>query len=182
MKSMVVFSLFKGKRTTKFLISYLTSLFLLAVFQLTGCGLSLHTDYDKPSPKKTTNPVNAEFEKNRRLWQENKIVNYNFVSTKFGGGIYAWVPVFIQVRNSQKVSMEPARARKELERIDGYEDFDTVEKIFARIQEAYEKGYIVNVIYNTKFGYPERITIDDLSDAHSAFVIEISKFEVVNTN
>src|SRR5829696_8184193 len=74
-----------------------------------------------------TKMVNSELEIKRRLWRESKIVDYDFVSTWYQGGPYTWVPVTIKVRNSQAISMEAPKDKGELQRIDGYENFDTVE-------------------------------------------------------
>ena len=173
--------LLKTKETRKFLSFNTTLILLLTTFLLAGCGSLFQSGSIDSLPKNTPRIVDSNLEKNRRLWQESKIVDYNFVSTKFGGGTYAWVPVSIQVKNSQVISMEPVKERQ-LQRIDGYEDFDTVEKSFNKIQEAYDKGYGVKVTYNKEYGYPETFSIDDVKDPDSAFSIEISKFEIVKAN
>lgn len=131
------------------------------------------------SPPKPNAVIDPDLEKNRRLWQEKGITNYNFVNYKMAGAMSVWARVLIKVRNSQFVSMEPPPDRRELERIDGYEDFNTIEKLFDKLQEAYDKGYLVRVKYNKEFGYPEFLNINSLSDSDSGFAFEISLFQIV---
>lgn len=126
---------------------------------------------------------NPELERNRALWRESKILNYEFVLMRFQGGVYHWVPVSISVRNGQAVSMQPLKDKRELEKIDGYENFDTVEEIFNQIQESFNKGDAVEVTYNKEFGYPEKTRIEPRNGGiDTAFIIEISKFEITKTN
>lgn len=124
--------------------------------------------------------LNSELANNRNKWQEAKIDNYNLKLSKFGGGIYGWVPVSVKVRNNKTESVKPARKHGQLERIDGYDEFNTVEKMFDKIQGAYNRKYSVNVTYNKEFGYPEIIAIDDLQTSDSFFSMEISNFENVD--
>lgn len=156
----------------------ITLFLLLTIFNTIGCQWFSQTQQIEEISQ--TNIVNSELVSNRNKWQEAKINNYNLKLSKFGGGNYGWVPISIQVRNNQNVSTKSARKREQLERIDGYDEFNTIEKMFDKIQEAYERKYSVNVTYDKEFGYPKTIAIDDLKNSDSAFAIEISNFEKVD--
>lgn len=157
----------KNRQRKELVILTSVSILLIAIFLLSGCG----RDKNKFS--------DPELERNKLLWQESKISNYNFVSTWNQGGTWAWVPVLITISNGTVISMEPVRERKESERVQEYENFDTVEKMFDQIQEGYNNGDEVIVSYNKEFGYPEKIIIDSkkgLTD--TGFTILISNFEM----
>jgi hypothetical protein len=173
----------KNKETIKLLNSSLTLLLLILIFQLSGCGQSTKSEVADFKSQNENKMTDDELERNHHLWRESKIVNYNFESTKYQGGQYVWVPVSIQVRNDSAISMQPVRERLPLEKIDGYEDFDTVEKIFDQIQVRRRSGDKVIVTYNKEFGYPEKTRIQPRNGgADTDFTIEISKFEVIKTN
>jgi hypothetical protein len=126
---------------------------------------------------------NEELKQNLELWQASKISNYNFVINKMDMGTWSWIPSLIKVRDGQVASKTPiTKEPKPMTRIDGYDDFDTVEKSFNKIHEAYGKGYSVQVKYNMNLGYPEKTVIDHMKTTDSSFSIEISKFEVIKDN
>lgn len=154
---------------------------LVMTFQLTGCG-SLPDSLPANTVDNTkVNVYNAELEQNREVWQGSKISNYNFVISKMDMGTWSWMPFLIKVRDGQAVSKTPENKLRPMTIVDGYDDFDTVEKIFNQIQEAYNKGYAVEVRYNKKFGYPEKTVIDHMKSTDSSFSIGISKFEIIKT-
>ena len=158
----------KGKKISEFLGLPLIGLLLITIFPLSGCS---------QIKNKITND---ELEKNIRLWKESKITNYNFVIGKIDMGTWGWMPSLIKVRNNQAISKEPIGEPGPMTRIDGYTDFETVEKAFNTIQEAYDKEYRVEVLYNKEFGYPKNIIIDPrtaLTD--TVFTTEINKFEII---
>lgn len=155
---------------------------LTITVQLIGC---------KPQPDSLPTNINfenkisgnnEELEKNRELWQNSQIANYNFVISKMDMGDYGWIPSLIKVRDNQVVSKKPLEKSEAMSKIDEYNDFDTVEKTFNQIQEAYSKGYSVKVRYNKDFGYPEETVINHMKSTDSAFSIKISKFEVIKDN
>ncbi len=152
---------------------------LITIFLIPGCGQDKNISNINQGTNKVINP---ELERNKRLWQESKITNYNFVITQYRGGSWTWVPVLVKIRNGQAISMETAREPTQYEKTEGYENYDTVEKIFDQIQKAYEKDYIVEIVYNKKHGYPELTKIDPLTNAHSGFAIEVSEFKVSKNN
>ena len=141
---------------------YVGLLLLITIIQISSC--------------RATDP---ELERNRQLWREAKIADYNFVIVRHQGGVYWWAPVLIQVRDGNMVSSQPTEKVEELVMVD-YAAFDTIEKTFSRIHESYEKGDEVTVTYSEELGYPEKIKIQPKAGGVDTFyVIEISKFEVV---
>ena len=95
---------------------------------------------------------------------------------------WPFVPVLVQVRDGKANSMTPTRDRKELERIEGYEAFDTVEKAFGQLQDRYKRGDKVIVTYNEEFGYPVTIkAFPKGGGMDSEFFLEISEFQPVAT-
>jgi hypothetical protein len=126
--------------------------------------------------------VNPELEKNRRLWREKKIADYNFVVWKLDGQSTDWLPSQIQVRNNQMISKKPLGALGPKTKIDDYRDFETIEETFETIRQAYDKGQAVTVTYHGEFGYPEKTIINTMSATDQAFSIEISKFELAGSN
>jgi Family of unknown function (DUF6174) len=161
--------------------SYLAKLItiLIVTVQLVGCGSlpnPLPTDF---TPVKKDKGYHTELERNRELWHESKIDNYNFVIMKLDSGTRGWVPSLIKIRSGKVISKKPTMIPGPMDIVDGYDDFDSVEKIFNQIQEAYGKGYTVRVRYNKELGYPEETIINHMKSTDSFFSIEVSKFEVI---
>lgn len=182
----------KKKEVKNFLNLYVGLLLLIAVFPAVGCEETLRSGSIEPAAKnenKTVDPAgqkekripDPELEKNKLLWKQSNISDYKFVSSRLQGGVSGWVPVLIEVKSGKAVSMKPAQKPAELERTDGYEDFDTVEKMFAEIQKHIDNGDNVRITYNKEFGYPERITIvPKAGPVDSQFTIEITKFKRIS--
>ena len=155
------------------------SIFLCIVFFQLNCGNSVKSNASKSNSEDVKIELTEDnLSQNLRLWKDKNISNYSFVLSRFGGGQYGWVPVVIQVENNKAISLKPARKKLELERIDGYEDFDTFDKLFARIGDSYKKKYHVEVVYKKELGYPEKIIVDDFKTNHSGFYLEVIDFKV----
>ena len=152
-------------KTEKFLTLTISLILVVTIILSQGCKVA-----------------DPELEKNKQLWHEKKTTDYDFVCEQFGGPMYGFVPMLIKVRDGKVISMEPTRERGQLERIDGYEDFDTVEKMFDEIQQAYNKSHFVRITYNKDLGFPEDIIIDSMKSSDSGERVVISRFEVIKTN
>lgn len=152
----------------------------LIFFQL-ACGTSVKSNSIESVSENVISPDN-DFLQNLQLWKDKKISSYSFVIARFGGGQYGWVPVAIEVKDNKAISIKPARKKLELERIDGYEDFETFDKLFARIDNSYMKKHRIEVVYNKELSYPEKVRIDDGKTNHSAYYLEISNFKVAKNN
>jgi hypothetical protein len=119
-----------------------------------------------------------KFEKNRKLWAESKISNYNMtvniitITQNETAG-----PVLIKVRAGKPISIE-LLTKSDNRSVEPYNNYDTIEKIFDNIEEKIEKGDRITVEYNKKLGYPVSITftIENTNDVPN---IRITKFEVV---
>ena len=122
--------------------------------------------------------TNNELERNRRLWQGNKIVDYDFVVWKLAGGVNGWSPALIKVREGEIISIEAA-SKSDFLKIDGYENFDTVEKLFNYMRLELENGKIIIAKYNKKFGYPEEVHIVFSYAIHGGHTIKVTKFEII---
>lgn len=190
-------------KTSKFKKSNLSLLLIipLITLQLLGC-LTTQTDkiktqnltVESPTPdNEAINPakvkflndqkekyaaISAELEQNRRLWEENKITNYDFVCHRDAGGVNGWGDALIKVRNNQSISIEKAD-KESLAKIDGYEKFDTVEKIFDSIKQDLESGNAIQVKYDKNLGYPKEVGIMFSYDIDSWTDFSIEKFKVI---
>jgi len=143
-------------------------LLIIAVIS-TGCA---------PQTSEQSKAIDPELQRNRRLWQESKIADYDFEVIKLYGN---WMPSLIQVRGGQTFSKQPVGERGPMDVLEKYEDFETVDKAFNAIQGFYDENYRVEVTYNQQFGYPEKILYDHRKSTDSVFIIEINKFEIVKS-
>jgi hypothetical protein len=137
-----------------------------------------------PEPEAETPKTNSsELASNRRLWEKNKNDNYNFVAEQFAGGMYPFVPFRIKVKNSKAISAKPVKKPLQLQRIDGYDKFDTVEKMFDEIQAAIVRGDNLTVTYNKELGFPEKISISSVNaGADGYWRIVITEFETIKAD
>jgi len=139
-----------------------TLIIVITVFQMASCQAA-----------------DRELEKNRQLWTESNLADYDFVINRDQGGSYVWAPVLVQVRGGKAISSRPTEKVGELVKVD-YGDFDTVEKTFDGIQRSYNRGDKVTVTYNEKLGYPEKIKIQPMSGGvDSVYSIDVSKFKII---
>ena len=121
----------------------------------------------------------SELEKNRRLWRDKEITNYNFISSIFYHRLYnPAVPVLIKVRAAKNISIEPI-SKSNPGSIEEYKRFDTIEKMFDTIEQMLEAEEKVNVNYNKEIGYPEEIVVDEPKEGGGWFVMNIKKFDIV---
>ncbi|MBS1795285.1 MAG: hypothetical protein JSS81_15620 [Acidobacteria bacterium] len=123
----------------------------------------------------------TELNRNRRLWKERNIGNYHFVCTQYVGGQYGFVPVLVKVNSGRAISTKTARNRKQLERIEGYDRFDTVEKMFDEIKTAIDRDFDLTVKYNQEFGFPEEIYMNPKKAGPDLWLrITVTEFEIIN--
>jgi hypothetical protein len=124
------------------------------------------------------NATVAEMERNRQLWQESKILNYDFVCQQFAGGMNGWGEVKIKARENKSVSIEKTE-KDSLAKIDGYEKFDTIVKIFDFMRQELDEGRLVRVEYDKDLGYPEQISITYSYAIDAYFGVTVRKFEII---
>ena len=124
----------------------------------------------------------AALEKNRRLWSESKISNYRMTTEIRKTGHRAPSGfALIEVRDQRAVSIMPAPGMQFGCAMGGCERYDTVEKIFAIIEDALKQSpeeFIAE--YDSQYGYPKvlkldvaRTTLDD------ELTVKILQFEVL---
>jgi hypothetical protein len=143
----------------------ITLVLMVTIFQIASC-----------------HAADAELERNKQLWQESNVADYDFVIIRYQGGMYVWAPVLVQVRGRKAISMKPTKKVEELVKVD-YGDFDTIDKTFDVIQRSYDKGDKVTVTYNEKFGYPEKIKVQPKGGGvDSVYSINISEFEIIKSD
>ncbi len=92
-------------------------------------------------------------------------------------------PVVIKIRGGEKISLE--KASKEYDyvydsRTDGFEDFDTIDKLFSYMRQELDDRNIIEVKYDKKYGYPKKAVITvTFAFNHNWHTIDVSKFEVI---
>lgn len=177
----------RQRSTSKMAVLLIHGFFL---FQLIGCGNS-QSSADEFLPGSSTPEVintgakpqaasessikieNDDLLRNQQIWNEKKILNYDLIASLYIGGVKGWPePVFIEVRNGSAVSIK-ADDPGELS-IEGYREFDTIEKLFSAIQKGIENGAEVSVKYNKHLSYPEEVYINYFrkgSDQYKRLVI-----------
>jgi len=88
-------------------------------------------------------------------------------------------PVEVQVRGNDAVSIQPL-SKTNKGSVEGYAEFETIEKIFEVIGMAIEKNLEFDVTYNKKFGYPENVLIYASSSVTDAYKrLKIHSFQIV---
>ena len=181
------------------------SIFAISCFQFLSCSSHQPLISESQSPnnitlnasqvKNVNNTVNTskkndpELEKNKKLWQEKNITNYNLTASLFKGGPYRWVePVLIKVRNGQAISMESLDEKSKGEPIEeveelmeGYKEVNTIEKMFDYIQKGLDVEGFVSVKYDKNFGYPKKMAVnfDKEGRTDTGQTMIIKKFEVI---
>jgi hypothetical protein len=129
--------------------------------------------------------VNTDLDKNRRLWQEKRIGDYDLTAGLYKGGSSVWAePVLIKVRNGKAISIdildEKYKVLSDKEAIGGYKELDTIEKMFDYIQKGLDGEADIQVKYDKNFGYPKDMRINYIKrgwDSWQTMIIE--KFEIV---
>ncbi len=171
-------------------------------FMLSGCGDQRYGSNMSMTPEPTeasVPPANIgaenfakawreEFDKMRgdivearERWKSNNINSYSFVARKDVGGVSSpWnrSPVLIKVEDGKPVSIEVVDKNDTsmLARTDGFEDFDTIDKLFDYMLSELENGRMVSAEYDGKVGSPEFVSIFRSFEIHGGRSIQISRF------
>jgi hypothetical protein len=125
--------------------------------------------------------VDSDLERNRGLWNEKKVTNYNLVVRFESSGFSTPAsPVKIVVRNSEPVSVK-AISKDDKRPLNRYTYFYKVEKMFDVIQRDLEGNGDVEVVFNSEFGYPESLNINYARNGPLSFYqLHVDKFEIIN--
>jgi hypothetical protein len=126
-----------------------------------------------------------ELERNRNKWHESKIQSYDFVISKGATGhAPTWdrLPVLIKVRNGERTSIEKVSKDDDhliSSRTDGFEDVDTIDKLFDHILEVLDEGNLMDIEYDENYGYPTSVQSDASPATDDERAIIIKKLEIV---
>lgn len=171
-------------------------IFLIISFQFSGCDRDSQADSavlnreNQPinnlpgeGAESPVNKAKSELERNRRLWVEQKIVDYNFTAEASQAGMGNPADsVSIEIRDGKATLIEPT-PQVNPATLQIYRDFDTIEKMFDAIKHGLENEAEVDVKYNKKFGYPEDWYVDYYKKgSDTGKGMKIKKFEVIKTN
>jgi hypothetical protein len=161
-------------------------LFLTVVLcaSIAGCGEAENVRVPNgpvPSPSPTKSPVpDPVLDANVEKWNSAGLKDYDITATLFEGGTRGYAfPVIISVRNGGYVSTK-AVEKDNKARMDGYDEYNCVEKMFDVVRSHLADKSPAKVKYNDKYGYPESITYGDptIVDAWRTFTVK--KFEVID--
>jgi hypothetical protein len=125
--------------------------------------------------------VCADLLRNRLLWSQKNIVDYDMVIRYLPHSpLPAASPVLIKVRNNKAVSIEPVSPNTRGTLV-FYSIFETVDKMFERIRKDLEEEAQVKVLFNAELGYAEKVYVTPrLSDAY--YELHIDKFDIVKSH
>lgn len=112
-----------------------------------------------------------ELRRNRNLWVEKKVTNYDYLCEHFQEGIGSDFNLTFKVRDGKPLPID-----KDFQPYQ-YEYADTIEELFDIIQKSLEEGYRVNVKYNKEYGYP--LEIGTLGTGNAWASTKIKRFEIV---
>ncbi len=117
---------------------------------------------------------------NQTLWRESKINNYRMtVNVQQPGHNTPMGFVSIEVREGILVSVKPAKPYFSGS-LDKCHDCGTIEYIFEIIERAEQQAEKLEVVYETKLGYPISINIDyDSKKYDDELSLRIVEFEVL---
>lgn len=118
---------------------------------------------------------------NRRLWNQQKILNYRYTLSNSCFCIpEARGPVVIEVRNGITTSITSV-ATGQPANPEFFQNYNTIPKLFHVIRDAIAKqADSLTVEYNPTFGYPTQINIDyKFQLADEELFLTIENFEVI---
>lgn len=171
-------------------------IFLLFVFAFTACSSNQKTNSEISStnlrlenrhfPNKPVNfndelerqkfeEISREIEKNRNLWKEKNISNYDFEVEHFIEGIDGHWKLTFKVRDDQILLAENKKYHVPYYE---YKRVNSVDKLFDYIWQSLEEGREVHVKFDKEYGFPKSITNSDRkSTGYETFLIE--RLEIV---
>ena len=124
------------------------------------------TSQREPAVPQQVQPNITELQSNRERWAARSITNYRFVlHAGCCGPVRVSSPVSIEVRDGSAVSIATVK-RVRSSYLEGYERFDTIEKLFGVIEGAINrKAEFVSVSYEPTLGHPLSIVVDESRSA-----------------
>jgi hypothetical protein len=125
-----------------------------------------------------TSPLAA----NRQKWESLHISHYRFIlSISCFCGFNNRMPLTIEVKDGQLVSMLDRQGQPVTEFLDIFGKYSTIEKLFNVLDSALNGGADkVTVDYDAQYGYPQAIVIDYVENAmDDEMGFTINKFEIL---
>ena len=126
----------------------------------------------------------SEFEKNQELWDNSNISHYRYTLSLICFCAFTEeMPLTIEVQNDQIVSItsvkgtviDPANSFYSI-----FENYATMDRLFLQLKSALEEADEVAVVYDTTYGYPTSINIDQIKEAtDDELYITVENFEVL---
>lgn len=119
---------------------------------------------------------------NRQKWEGQRISHYRFyLSVICFCAFRDKMPLTIEIKDGQVVSMLDSQAQSVSEFADTFERYNTIEKLFGVLDSALNGGADkVTVDYNADYGYPQSTSVDYIElamDDEMSFTI--SEFEIL---
>jgi hypothetical protein len=124
--------------------------------------------------------ISREVEKNRSVWKEKNISDYDFVCERHGEGSGGDFIVATKVRRNQTLHVNKDNnmfSVKDINDFPYYKEINSIEKMFDYIQGMLEEGYRIKVTFDNQYGFPEQIEIK--MDGSGWVNIKIKQFQIV---
>jgi Family of unknown function (DUF6174) len=124
-----------------------------------------------------------EFERNRRLWRESGVKNYQMTVDVEKTGHAAPIGKFIiTVRDGVAKSIKNTKNVELISGIRGFDGLKTLDNIFDYIERTEEDTGIWDrrqIEYDEKFGYPKRVNLDKSGVLDDELYFEVLEFEIL---
>jgi hypothetical protein len=126
----------------------------------------------------------SEFEKNQQLWEDANISHYRYtLSLSCFCAFMEDMPLTIEVQNDQIVSITSVKGTAVDTTNPSYslfENYATFDRIFLQLKTALEEADEVTVVYDTAYGFPTTITIDQIKEAtDDELYVTVENFEIL---
>jgi hypothetical protein len=127
--------------------------------------------------------TSAELYRNRNLWRDSRILNYNFTAVKVtDGGFETWDPgpVTIKVQGGAAAAIESRLISEDhWASTEGFKDIDTIDKLFDFLRQELEAGKMLEVDYDARTGYPKTSTLIFAFENRRHRTIKITNFAII---
>jgi len=127
----------------------------------------------------------SEFDKNKALWEDANISHYRYVLSVSCFCVFMdEMPVTIEVKDDQVVSITSVKGTL----IDSsdtvlypvVQPYATIDNLFEQLKSAQAEAEEVSVVYDTTYGYPSSIAIDQIKQAvDDELYLTVESFEVL---
>jgi hypothetical protein len=131
-------------------MQFVTRFALVLFLALSACG--------NPARKAYSDAL----EQNLTKWNNAGIRSYDYTASLINTGPTGYAfPVVISVRDGSYVSIR-AVDKDNLAGMDGYKEFNTIDKMFELVRTHGADEFPPEVTYNEKYGYPKKVWFHDI--------------------